>query len=283
MLAIAAPDADGDWPKPKTRLRLGPHQIFTFEFDEESPEFFIEQLGWCEACPPFRTSALAILHERMREFADYELATVVWSGAKSLHIHLTFSTQLFVNTHGQPCPTTIQYGHQAHWEILRSIVMDVLRPSGGVQPDHNLSRATSFRRTPRALRTLDKPNVLGFSAGKRVRQVVLWEQESKRHSSVKLLLSPSLFTVSNDRLTPRACSSGMALPADQHRHCQRRLADFYDGTGLDFVRLVHAGDGHRVLFRNSARDRNPSTYIGDGFVTPSVPRQHLWPRFEVVI
>lgn len=268
MLAIAAPDADGNWPKPKTRLRLGPHQIFTFEFDEESPEFFVEQLGWCETTPPFRTSALAILHERMREFADYELATVVWSGAKSLHIHLTFSTQLFVNTHGQPCPTTIQHGHQAHWEILKSIVMDVLRPSGGVQPDDNLSRATSLRRTPRALRTLDKTNVLGFPAGKRVRQVVLWEQESKRQSSLKLLLSPSLFTVGNDRPTARACPSHMALPSDQHRHCERRLADFYEGTGLGFVRLVHVGDAHRALFRNSARDRNPATYIGEEFVTP---------------
>lgn len=268
MLAIAAPDADGDWPKPKTRLRLGPHQIFTFEFDKEATDFFVEQLGWCETSPPFKTSAVAILHERMREFADYNLMTVVWSGAKSLHIHLTFSTQLFVHSHGQPCPTTIQQGHQAHWEILKSIVMDVLRPSRGVQPDHNLSRATSFRRTPRALRTLDKTNVLGFPAGKRVRQVVLWEQESKRQPSLKLLLSPSLFIVGNDRPKPRACSSGIALPPDQHRHCQRRLADFYDGTGLDFVRLVHVGDGHRALFRNSPDDRTPSTYIGEEFVTP---------------
>ena len=268
MLAMSEPNADGKWPKPKTRLRLGPHQIFTFEFDKNDAEFFVEQLGWCDVKAPFKASALAILHERLRQFADYDLMTVAWSGAKSLHIHLTFTTQLFLNSHEQPCPTTIQRGHQAHWEILRSIVMDTLRPSGGVQPDDNLSRATSLRRTPRALRTLEKPNVLGFAAGRRVRQVLLLEQESKRQPALKLLFSPSLFTVDSNVRKPRAYSPDMALPPDQHRHCERRLAAFYEGTGLTFVHLVHSGDDHRALFRNSPRDRNPSTYIAEEFVTP---------------
>lgn len=268
MLAMSEPNADGKWPKPKTRLRLGPHQIFTFEFDKNGAEFFVEQLGWCDVKAPFKASALTILHERLREFADYDLMTVAWSGAKSLHIHLTFTTQLFLNSHEQPCPTTIQRGHQAHWDILRSIVMDTLRPSGGVQPDENLSRATSLRRTPRALRTLEKPNVLGFAAGRRVRQVLLLEQESKRQPALKLLFSPSLFTVDSNVRKPRAYSPDMAMPPDQHRHCERRLAALYEGTGLSFVHLVHSGDGHRALFRNSPRDRNPSTYIAEEFVTP---------------
>lgn len=58
------------------------------------------------------------------------------------------------------------------------------------------------------------------------------------------------------------------MPPDQHRHCERRLAGLYEGTGLSFVHLVHSGDGHRALFRNSPRDRNPSTYIAEEFVTP---------------
>jgi hypothetical protein len=267
-LAVTQPNTDGKWPEAKGRLRLGAQQIFTFEFDVETKAFLAEQLDWCLPKPPFRASALSILHDRLREYADYRLMTVVWSGNKSLHIHLTVDTQLYLNTHASPCPSTIQGGHKAHWEVLRPIVLDVLRPSVGTQPDGHLSYATSFRRTPNAIRKLDKPNILGFQAGRSVRQVVLFEEETKRQSALKLLLSPSLFSVGEKVREPRNYSAGMALPGDQHRHCERRLLEFYDGTGLDFVRLVHVGDGHRALFRNSPDDRTASTYIGEGFVTP---------------
>ncbi|MGA1809467.1 hypothetical protein VHN57_20425 [Sphingobium sp. WW5] len=267
-LAVTEPNTNGKWPEAKGRLRLGAQQIFTFEFDVDSKAFLAEQLDWCLPKPPFKSSALSILHDRLREYADYRLITAVWSGNKSLHIHLTFDTQLFLNTHVSPCPSTIQGGHKAHWEVLRPIVLDVLRPSLEAQPDGHLSYATSFRRTPNALRKLDKPNILDFPAGSSVRQVVLFEEETKRQSALKLLLSPGLFSVGEQIREPRNYSTGMALPGDQHRHCERRLAKFYDGTGLDFVRLVHVADGHRALFRNSARDRNPATYISDGFVTP---------------
>lgn len=267
-LAVTEPNADGKWPEAKGRLRLGAQQIFTFEFDVETEAFFMEELGWCLPKPPFNASALSILHDRLREYADYRLMTAVWSGNKSLHIHLTFDTQLYLNTHARPCPSTLQGGHKAHWELLRPMVLDVLRPSVGAQPDGHLSYATSFRRTPNALRKLDKPNILGFPAGRSVRQVVLFEEETKRQSALKLLLSPSLFSVEEKIREPRNYNAGMALPGDQHRHCERRLFEFYEGTGLDFVRLVHIGGGHRALFRNTARDRNPATYISEGFVTP---------------
>ncbi|WP_313326759.1 hypothetical protein [Sphingobium yanoikuyae] len=267
-LAVTEPDTSGKWPEAKGRLRLGTQQIFTFEFDVETEAFLVEQLGWCLPKPPFKASALSLLHDRLRQYADYRLMTVVWSGNKSLHIHVTFETQLYLNTHASPCPSTIQGGHKAHWGVLRQIVLDVLRPSVGAQPDGHLSYATSFRRTPNALRKLDKPNILGFPAGISVRQVVLFEEETKRQSALKLLLSPSLFSVGEKVREPRNYSAGMALPGDQHRHCERRLLEFYDGTGLDFVRLVHVGDGHRALFRNSPDDRTPSTYIGEAFVTP---------------
>ena len=267
-LAVTEPNADGKWPEAKGRLRLGAQQIFTFEFDVETEAFLVEQLDWCLPKPPFKTSALSILHDRLREYADYRLITAVWSGNKSLHIHLTFDTQLYLNTHARPCPSTLQGGHKAHWEVLRPMVLDVLRPSVGAQPDGHLSYATSFRRTPNALRKLDKPNILGFPSGRSVRQVVLFEEETKRQSALKLLLSPSLFSVDEKVREPRNYRAGMALPGDQHRHCKRHLANFYRGTGLDFVALVHVGDGHRALFRNSADDRNPSTYIGENFVTP---------------
>lgn len=267
-LAVTEPDTSGKWPEAKGRLRLGTQQIFTFEFDVETEAFLVEQLGWCLPKPPFKASALSILHDRLRQYADYRLMTVVWSGNKSLHIHVTFETQLYLNTHASPCPSTIQGGHKAHWEVLRPMLLDVLRPSVGAQPDGHLSYATSFRRTPNALRKLDKPNILGFPAGRSVRQVVLFEEETKRQSALKLLLSPSLFSVGEKVRESRNYSAGMALPGDQHRHCERRLLEFYDGTGLDFVRLVHVGDGHRALFRNSPDDRTPSTYIGEEFVTP---------------
>lgn len=256
------------WSPPMDRAVLGEHQVFTFEIDDPEPAFFTEQLGWLLPLKRWESSPMGRLFHRLKDFADFRLLTVVWSGNKSLHIHATFRADLYLMQHQEPA--YVHEGHRAHWLLLHELVLDALRPSRERRADRAVSWPTQYRRTPNALRELDKPNPLGQPAGSKVRQLVLWEQECRRNPSTDLLLTPSLFVPPiRAARTLRAIAAG-DMDEEQVTHCADRLRDHYTGSPIEFIALLAVAGGYEARFRNHAGDRNPSSRLGMAFVVPQL-------------
>jgi hypothetical protein len=268
LMVVDRDGHDGVWTPPKDRAVLGQHQVFTFEIDDPDPTFFAEQLGWLLPLKRWETSDMGHLFHRLKDFADFRLMTVVWSGNKSLHIHVTFSTDLFLNQHQEP--THVHEGHRAHWLLLHDLVVDILRPTHDRRADPMVSWPTQYRRTPNALRELDKPNPLGQPAGSKVRQLVLWEQECRRNPSTNLFLTPSLFVPSIRAARTRQMITAGDMDEEQVAHCADRLRRHYAGSAIEFTDLVAVAGGYEARFRNHAGDRNPSSRVGMAFVTPQL-------------
>ena len=180
---------------PTMRVSNGGFVIVTMEFDCLSREEFEQNLAWTRGkSDDFRLSAFAQVDTKLCEFKDYRGYTIVFTGNRSLHFHFIFSTR-----HLSQCPWDAdaalrggerQSGHAAlmanahnqYWDRVSEVFSETL--CGSLQPDRKLRSVTQWRRTPWAIRTLEKhSDILDLPAGTRVPQIVLHESIRTRAST----------------------------------------------------------------------------------------------------
>ena len=76
------------------RVVVGDHQMFTFEFDKSTLDFLGEQLSWLRSSKNPLDCKIGELYQHCSQWGDFVGITVVYSGNKSLHIHVVFETRL---------------------------------------------------------------------------------------------------------------------------------------------------------------------------------------------
>ena len=270
---------------PKDRLALGPFQIFTYEYDRADPAFFMEQISWALPVKEPAKSPFGQLHAKLKEeFADFALLSVVWSGNKSFHIHITFNVAAYVDRHGAPDATGRHAGHRAHWDALRHTVESILKPSTSSHPDNdgpdtNVGWQTAYRRTPDAIRRIEHArHPLGLTVGSKVRQLVVWEQVSQRKKGEKisLFLSPTRYPNTHLHSPAAVPFRRSKLTPTQERHVASYLTAHFAGPAcsMEFSHLVYDGDAYRAMLRNGSGDKTPSSYIHENYVSPRLVGAH---------
>lgn len=258
--------------KPKERTIIGDHVVFTFEYDRGEIPFFCEQLDWLLPTKRWEKSKIGKLQRHCsKKWADFCGITVVWSGNKSLHIHVTFEGKTYQRLH--TVSGSAHKGLMAHWDALAEDIREILAPSVKLDglpttPDPNLKAPGAFRRLPGGSRILDEDNLLGMPAGTIVPQVVLWERFRERagKGASSLFFSPTRFIRKNQASRPLDLPSdgviGAVLTKEEVEYCEERLREIYtEYPQLERLRFDSTRGLWMAHFRNSATDRNPSSYM----------------------
>lgn len=156
---------------PMDRVVLGEHQVFTFEFDVADPAFLGHQLAWLRYRKNRLDCPMGDLFRHCSGYADFIGLTVCYSGNKSLHIHIVFSTKLAAAKLGleQCSPTDLRRGVAAHWDRLHEDVLRIL-PTQGHRADKHLRYPESFRRIPNGSRVVGAGHILGIPEGEVIPQ-----------------------------------------------------------------------------------------------------------------
>jgi hypothetical protein len=222
---------------PSARVVLGDYQVLTYEFDFADAEFLKEQLSWLRSKKNPLDSRIGGLFKHCSGYADFAGITVNYSGNKSLHIHVVFSTALARQKLGLDCccAADLRAGFAAHWERLHE---DVLK-SLGVQDfraDDHLRFAESFRRLPNGSRLTDDNHLLGMPEGTLVPQVTLWEMARTRAAGndLPMFWTPDSFKTAGattSQSKPKSARSAQRLNGDmtgeERAYCEDRLRALY--------------------------------------------------------
>ncbi|CAO4145175.1 hypothetical protein [Methylorubrum extorquens] len=260
--------------RPMDRVVLGDHQVFTFEFDVNDPEFLKLQLSWLRSSKGPLDCPMGDLYRECSGFADFAGLTVNYSGNKSLHIHVVFDTALAAARLGlgEISSADLRRGLVAHWDRLHDAVLLTLNVQGH-RADRSLCYPESFRRIPNGSRVIESDgHLLGFPQGTIFPQVTLWEKARGRAAgdSLPLFFTPEAFRAEASihkarrkaTLSPRACRVSTAEEA----YCEERLRAWYPEWPR-FDHLDFEGGRYVAKFRNSEADATPSSIMREDYRT----------------
>jgi hypothetical protein len=264
---------------PTMRVSNGGFLIVTIEFDCSSREEFEQNLAWTRGKnDDFRQSAFAQVDTKLREFNDYRGYTIVFSGNRSLHFHFVFSTR-----HLSKCPWDAHAGlrrgedqsghaalmanaHYQYWDRVSEVFSEKL--GGNLQPDRKLRSLTQWRRTPWAIRTLEKPSdILDLPVGSRVPQIVIHENIRTRASKTAgSFCVPADFSVAHPiRRTTKSPAIPWKAEADRSAMLEELRFSCESEWGPDPhpipMEIGRQKDEWIFKFRNHAEDRKPSTFV----------------------
>ncbi|BCB19202.1 hypothetical protein [Bosea sp. ANAM02] len=261
---------------PKDRVVLGDYHILTYEFDLKNVEFLKEQLSWLRSPGNKLDSRIGRLFKRCSGYADFCGITVNYSGSKSLHIHVVFSTALARQKLGLDGygATDLRDGFAAHWERLHETLLPILDVQG-LRADSALRFAEAFRRVPNGCRVVDGKHLLGIPEGTLVPQITLWEESRSRAAGddLPLFWTPEAFG-GNTRARKRTKNTKPQragkpvgdMNQEEMDYCATRLREWYP----DWPRFDHLDfDGRKwsAKFRNSEADRTPSSIMRENYAT----------------
>lgn len=268
---------DPQFNNPSQRIVITPKTIFTVEFDEGGIPFFQDQLGWLRSSTKKMHSKIGqyVSHLRSR-YIDFEGLSVVYSGNKSCHFHLVFSTEWLAK---RCTPTSYRDGLRDTWSMLH----DDFKAYFGLDQnaDAQLRFPEWFRRLPTGLRLIEpkrgKPNwrqAFGVPFGEYVPQLVLWEHFFKRAgTATNSVFDPALFTrdvVEAKRATKSKqqviTETNFAPTAPARAYCEDRMRAAFP----DFPRFHSFGEVNgetRAFFMNCIGDNTPASYMGWDFST----------------
>ncbi len=264
---------------PSERITNAGWWAYTFEYDGSSREELEMQLDWFRGKP--ETCPFSEVHRALSKYADYRGYSAVFSGNKSLHVHLLFDTRhlsrdLSINANatvrglwtGDVPDEHLNKLHRAVWPEIAAIINEHLRTD--VHFDDGLRSYVQKRRCPWGIRTLEKPSTLhGWDAGDQVEQVVLQERISGRTLAPKNALALATFEKSQDanvhhrenqrRPSPRSVTdeaSAVLVPLFQSYLRSEGWGEFPKPVNLSFD-----GTHNIAFFKNDASDVHPSTLI----------------------
>lgn len=277
-----------DWEPPSRRGTVGSFWAFTFEHDPADSDGFQMQLNWVWQKGADDLTPLGRLDAYLRrQYRDYRGFTVVWSGGKSIHIHLVFDTThlsrdachyaaALVNTDpdhrlknwsGDIRDDAIWDYHKVKWDSLAGL----FKSEAGidVEFDRNLKTLNQKRRMPWGVREAEAGNFHGFPVGAWIPQIVLDERLIKTSpkgaggwllTAAEANVIPARVPVQRARGTRRDQTDDPELRDAMVTYLAREW-------GRDYPRPsnVEWRDGNpSVYFHNHANDRHPSTYLSSG-------------------
>lgn len=274
-------DADGNevWDAPSSRVVWGDHQVLTFEFDNNEPGFFAEQLSWLRSAGKTKfDSPIGHLFQHCSQWVDFAGITVVYSGNKSFHIHICFSTS---TARAQGITEHVRAGLVRHWDRLQPDVVSILGTTA--EPDRQLRFPEQLRRYPGGNRVITKPNhPLGIKEGQSVAQTVMWEHYRSRalQGSTTSFFDPTLFAApaKGGRAGNRSKAKGMAFAATTPEldFCAAKMKAIFNEDNYpaftDFA--LHAG-AYRAYFLNHKSDKNPASYMDAEYTVPHIAGSNL--------
>ncbi|MFZ4165272.1 hypothetical protein [Brevundimonas sp. NPDC058933] len=251
--------------RPMERVVKGLSQAFTFEFDQPDLTFFKTQLSWMRSSKHPTDCKIGELYRELSRYCDFEGITVAWSGNKSFHIHVVFSTSLLTVTEG------FRNGFMSHWTKLYPIVTGILNP--GIDPDMGMNQPEKFRRLPGGTRTLEKTSAIGIPARSHVPQLVMWEKWLDRapNGSQASFWDRTLFIESKPHVAK--ARSGKAVTAlaslnlnsPELTFCGERLRDVFNGETVwprfDHWTVNDQTGELRAKFTNDFTDLTPDSYM----------------------
>lgn len=277
-----------EWEPPLRRGAIGLFWAFTFEHDPDDTDGFQMQLDWIWQKDADGPSSLGRLDGYLRKhYRDYRGFTVVWSGGKSIHIHLIFDTAHLArdaclhaaalantdpdhrlkNWSGDIRDDAVWNYHKMKWETLAGLFKS--KAGINVEFDDSLKPLYQKRRMPWAIREAEEGNFHGFPVGTWIPQIVLDERLVK--TSPKGAGGWLLTAAEANAVPPK-------IPAQRSRGTRRdqtsdtelldAMIDYLaKAWGRDFPRPANVEwlDGSpSVHFYNHANDQHPSTYLGSG-------------------
>jgi hypothetical protein len=260
--------------KPKERVDVAPFYVMTFEYDDDDLSFFKQELGWFRSGGNKHDAPIGKFAKALHaQFADFKGLNVTYSGNKSFHYHLVFSTHLL--SANVPTPSNPRHGFEQAWRVMAAIMTssgDLSIPAG-FKADESVRMPDHLRRLPHGLRLIDKPNqMFGVPAGEIVPQLVMWEHIFDRaNTGAKAsAFDPAPFMTAAPKATSN--SSAALAPLVQGSslttYLEDRMRDYFPPGGWpEFLGFFYQRGEHRARFKNDASDRRATSYMGPGFHT----------------
>lgn len=283
---------DATWQRPKERCAVAPFFVFTFEADDTPLQ---DQLDWTWLKDATGQTLLDKLDQHLAQhYRDYRGYTVVWSGNKSLHIHLLFASshlsrrvaEILAKRHGKNAEAQLR----DHWQgdIDPSVIWDyysncwdnletTIREVTGIDDkfDQSLRYLHQKRRLPWGLRVAETGNARGFNVGDLIPQVVL--EERMRKTSAKGSQGYFLSAVDAKAMPAAQVSKTSSLRRNTDLYVDELLPALSkylrDGWGTEYPKpatITEETNGLTVWFYNSPADQNPSSFIEEDY------RSMLW-------
>lgn len=285
-------DDDGTWQRPKERCAVAPFWVFTFETDDAPLQI---QCDWIWVKDATGQTLLDRLDQHLaKQFRDYRGYSVVWSGNKSLHIHLLFAsshlsrrvTEIVADRHGKNAEAQLR----DHWQgdIDPSVIWDyyfncwdnletTIREVTGIDEkfDQSLRYLHQKRRMPWGLRVAETGNAQGFKGGDLIPQVVL--EERMRKTSAKgaqgYFLSATEANAMPVAQVSKSSSDRRCAPLYVDELLPALTAYLREGWGAEYPKpatITEETNGLTVRFYNSPADQKPSSFIEEDY------RSMLW-------
>lgn len=268
---------------PSARVTNGGFQSLTFEHDGDDAASLEQQLDWFRGKPencPFNK-----VHQALSQFADYRGYEVVFSGHKSLHIHIIFDTKHLDKKLAHEDKGALRHWsvdvpefalaalHQIVWKEIAKIIQDELNID--LEFDQRVSTYYAKRRSPWGTRIMDKQNnIHGFEIGDEVTQIVVQDRILSRSSpkAVGVLFSSDKATVSLECATnSQHRPSAKPVMAEDEMCMLDELTRYLRENGwAEYPKpaMLKYHDPHNVLyFKNHAADQNPNTFIQGDYRT----------------
>lgn len=284
---------------PGLRVTNGGWMIFTFEHDGPDAASLEMQLDWFAGKP--ENCVFHQVHKALSFYGDYRGYTVVFSGNKSLHIHLLFDTrhlskELASNSKwaadtwcGDVPDQVLPELYRTTWQRLAMIIQDALGKP--IEFDERLASYVQKRRSPWGSRMVlpeETANVHGFQPGDFIEQTVIQDHilsRAPKGASTTLFrqeASRAIMEVeqhSQGMPSQRAVSSGgeQALLDELKAY----LAEYGWGSYPMPVTAIFLEPYNYVFFKNHAGDENPTTFVRGDYrmVSPSGRGAHTGQLF----
>ncbi|MGM4902758.1 hypothetical protein AB8B21_27880 [Tardiphaga sp. 866_E4_N2_1] len=253
------------------RLTNPGHQVITLEFDPQNLDQFEEMLSWIRRGGPFGR-----FDKLLRRSSEYRGYSVVYSGGRSLHIHLLFDTK-----HIRAAPydalwherleKTLEHSavmeavHHRLWDHCAVLFESAVRPSFPV--DRALRSPTQWRRFGFGWRKHEEVSkVLGIPAGSVVPQLVLREDILSRapRGSTGWLVAPEFSVSAIPRRAPKSKLSSASLSTSIEGQLLEELCEACREEFGEFPRpekIANVGGEWSIYFKNGDADRNPSSVV----------------------
>lgn len=268
---------------PKLRVINSGMMIMTFEHDGNGPESLQQQLDWFAGKP--EDCLFSRVHKALSKFADYRGYIVVFSGHKSLHIHIIWDTthlskELTKSDNGPKNYWSMDVPdaalaplHRMGWTEVAGIIQSKLNVD--LEFDLNVSTYYAKRRSPWGTRIIDKTdNIHGFKVGDRVEQIVVQERVLTRAvpGAETVLLSADKISIALEHTsrsqnrpskTPMMFGEEVELLDELSKYlAENGWAEYPKPVVLKFQEPSNA-----LYFKNHDGDNNPNTFVGGSYRT----------------
>lgn len=276
-LRFAKKTASNQWTPPSERVTNGGFQVLTFEHDGKGSQSLELQLDWFAGKPgncPFNK-----VHKALSVFEDYRGYCVVFSGHKSLHIHIIFDTRHLSKRLAKGCrgalrlwsadvpETALASLHRLAWLKVAGIIKRELNIQ--IDFDANLSAYYAKRRCPWGVRVIDKQNnIHGFNVDDTVGQIVVQElllSRSSRKADKVLFSAENISNAVAQSINSKSSSSENPVMATEEADLLLELTDYLNENNWPSypkpVILKNYAELNKLYFKNHGNDQHPNTFV----------------------